>query len=324
MRILLFVPVLTLSIFLITIFSADSSAQSTAEWLQKDRSKKSELQHQLTFPQDINITVRQDQVVKVTGGARRFSRPADNIDEILVTKYVGNFECQDKVGTNRPGNYVDTHELVSFWFFGKNNALNASQLQGYSAVTNATDQRDRKLFDSQFFVELCEGAVFPDGEIRTIQIPQFVEMGALCTGDKEDGPLLLEFSLVIYDVVRVGAFNINVTCDNRLTKANRASRRTQDGRFIHRCPEGKHINGTHNVVAFTRTTKPKYCKNSELATKVKKEFSEPGTVPVYEVWCPENHFVKNSDLQNTFSTKPYPPGDYICFPYQYTWTQKKG
>jgi len=103
MRILLFVPVLTLSIFLITIFSADSSAQSTAEWLQKDRSKKSELQHQLTFPQDINITVRQDQVVKVTGGARRFSRPADNIDEILVTKYVGNFECQDKVGTNRPG-----------------------------------------------------------------------------------------------------------------------------------------------------------------------------------------------------------------------------
>ena len=315
---------LFLSFFLIPALIPDSSAQTTAEWLQKDRSKKSELQHQLTFPQDINITVRQDQVVNVTGGARRFARPADNIDQIMVTQYVGNFECQDKVGTNRPGNYVDTHELEAFWFFDKRNARDASPFRGYSAVTNAKDPTDRKLYDTDFFVELCEGSVFPEGEIRTIQIPHVVEMGATCTGDKEDGPLLLEFSLVIYDVVRPAKFNINVTCDKRLTKARRMARRTADGRFIHRCPEGKHINGTHNEVAYTRTTKPQYCNKSEAAVKVMKEYDEPGTVPVYEVYCPDGYFVKNSNMQNTFSTKRYPPGDYLCYPYQYTWTQRRG
>ncbi|MEM7009235.1 MAG: hypothetical protein AAF462_08900 [Thermodesulfobacteriota bacterium] len=316
-------PVLLLLVTL-SLVGVDSNAQTTQQWLDSDRSKISELEQHLTFPTQINITVRQDQVVRVTGGARRHSNPSQNIDEILVTKFVGNFECQDKVGTNRPGNYVDTHELKGFWFGSKNTMKSAKNYNGYAAIAQATDNTDRKILDTAELVESCEGSLFPDGEVTTVSITQPIALGAWCTGDKEASGLALDFSLVVYEAINTDSFRINLTCDKRLIKARRMQRRTSDGRYIHRCPEGTHINGTHNNVAYTKTTKPRYCRNSELAIKVKKEPTEPEALTVYEVHCPDGFYVKNSDLKYSLSTKRYPPGDYLCFPYKYTWTQKKG
>ena len=322
MRLSILIPIFFLSLLFVVAFSEKSSAQTTSPWLQQNRGKISELENKLTTPSAINVTVRQGQVVRVTGGARRFARPVDNIDQILITKFAGNFECLDKTGTNRAANYVDTHELKGFWFIDENNSKSAKGFRGYAAVEGAFDDRDRVMYNTQELVQICEGLMFPEGEITTIPMERSIELGALCVGEKK-GSVWVDFDYVIYEVVNSDTYTLNLTCDNRLSKATRASRRTADGRFIQRCPEGMHINGTHNEVAYTRTTKPKYCRGSERAQKIMREYEAPAS-NVYEVWCPDGYFVKNSDMKYSVSTQRYPPGDYLCYPYRYTWTQKKG
>ena len=314
---------LILSFFLVPGLISESYAQTQSQWLQQNRGKISELENQLTFPQAINITVRQGQVVSVTGGARRFVKPSENIDQILVTKYQGNFECLDKVGTNRPGNYVDTHELKWFWFRNNNNLNSAKGYRGYAAIAGAKDDTDRVLFETQDVLDTCDQLTFPQGAISTLPITQIVELGATCVGEKK-GSIWADFDYVIYDVVNNDTFVVNLTCDKRLAKATVQSRRTSNGRFIQRCPVGMHINGTHQDTAWTRTNKPKYCRETERAQKFKREYDEPGALDVYEAYCPDGFYMKNSDLSYYMSTKRYPQGEFLCFPYKYTWTQKKG